>query len=191
MRPEDFAHRLEAVLSPFVLFPVLFATVAAATSDGPFRGMLYVACMTAAAGAVVLHLRRRTRMGLASGFWLSRRAERRVPAVVLLLCAGMLVAVLYLLDAPDELKALTTTAFLAAALAAAVTFLWQISAHATVAGHAAVWAVAVLGIWSLPFLLALPVVLWSRVAMGAHTLAQVLAGGFLGAFVAAAFILVG
>jgi len=109
---------------------------------------------------------------------------------VLLASFGGLLLTLYLLAAPPALFRLTLSMGLAAAAIAAVTLAWKASAHAAVAGNAAAAGLLALGpLLGLPFLLALPLVAWSRVASGAHTAAQVLAGAFLGAAFAVAFLL--
>jgi membrane-associated phospholipid phosphatase len=77
---------------------------------------------------------------------------------------------------------------LGAATVAAVTSLWKASAHSAVAGHAAAAGLLVLGPLGLIFVSVLPAVLWSRVASGAHTPAQVLAGSGVGASFAFLFL---
>jgi membrane-associated phospholipid phosphatase len=77
---------------------------------------------------------------------------------------------------------------LASAFVAATTLLWKASAHAAVAGHAAAAGLLVLGSASLVFVLVLPAVLWSRIAAGAHTLAQALVGAGVGAVFALLFL---
>jgi membrane-associated phospholipid phosphatase len=57
-----------------------------------------------------------------------------------------------------------------------------------VAGHAAATGLLLLGAWGLPFLAALPLVVWARVSAGAHTLAQTFAGAGVGAAFAVAFL---
>jgi membrane-associated phospholipid phosphatase len=70
---------------------------------------------------------------------------------------------------------------LASAAVAAITLLWKASAHCAVAGHAAAAGLLLLGPSSLVFLFALPLVVWSRVTLTAHTLSQTLAGTVVGA----------
>jgi membrane-associated phospholipid phosphatase len=70
---------------------------------------------------------------------------------------------------------------LASAAVAAITLLWKASAHCAVAGHAAAAGLLLLGPLGLIFLFALPLVVWSRVMLTAHTLSQTLAGTVVGA----------
>ena len=140
------------------------------------RGLLYLIVELAAAATVagyVLLMRRRSRVG---DFWISARAERLAPALFLLAAFVALLAALYLLDAPQDLYLLTLSMGLASATVAAITLLWKARA-------------LLLGPLGLIFPLALPLVLYSRVALGAHTLLQTLAGAAVGAGLAVLFLI--
>jgi hypothetical protein len=99
-----------------------------------------------------------------------------------------LLAILVLLDAPQDLSLMTLSMGLASAAVAGITMLWKASAHCTVAGHAAAAGLLLLGPPGLVFLLVLPLVLWSRVTLKAHTLSQTLAGAVVGAGFAVLFL---
>ena len=181
------ARLVTNVLNPFVLFTALYALVAFATTDLG-DATLYVALELLAAALVagyVSLMRRRKRVG---DFWISARAERLVPALVLLATFVALLAALALLDAPRDLFLVTLSMGLASASVAAITLLWKASAHCAVAGHAATAGVLLLGAPGVIFLFALPLVVWSRVTPTAHTLAQTLAGTAVGAVFAALFL---
>ena len=187
IRPQQLARALTNALNPFVIFTALFALVAFAEA-GAYRGVLYLAVELTAAAAVagyLLFIRRRSRVG---DFWISARAERLSPAVFLLAAFVALLAALVLLDAPQDLTLLTLSMGLASAVVAGITLLWKASAHCTVAGHAAAAGLLLLGPLGLVFLLVLPLVLWSRVILKAHTLSQTLAGAAVGAGFAVLFL---
>lgn len=178
MKSSPPARAVTNALNPFTVFTALYAGVAFHGSPAP-DAALYTAAELLAAGTValcVLLLRRRRHAG---DFWLSERTERPLPALVLLGCFAALLAFLALLDAPSELFRTTLSMGLASILAAALTLRWKISAHSAVAGHAAV-AGGLLLPYGLLFTLLLPPVLWARVAAGAHTPAQTVAGASLG-----------
>ena len=185
--PHRFASTLADVLNPFFIFTMLYALVAFDDAGVP-RGLLYLTLELIAAVAVagyVLFMRRRSRVG---DFWISARAERLTPAVMLLAAFVVLLAVLLLFDAPRDLLLITRSMGLASAAVALTTLLWKASAHCTVAGHAAAAALLLLGPVGIVFLLALPFVIWSRVVTGAHTLPQTLAGTAVGAVLAVLFL---
>ena len=185
--PQRFARALTNALNPFFIFTVLYALVAFVDA-GVSRGLLYLAVELIAAAAVagyVTLMRRRSRVG---DFWISARAERLTPALFLLAAFVLLLVVLVLLEAPQDLFLITLSMGLASAAVTLITLLWKASAHCTVAGHAAAAALLLLGPSSIVFLLALPLVLWSRVVTGAHTPPQTLAGAAVGAGFAVLFL---
>lgn len=53
---------------------------------------------------------------------------------------------------------------------------WKVSGHAMTLGGATVSSAMLFGVWSIPFVIAAPLVCWSRVYLKDHTLSQVLAG---------------
>ncbi|HEX2181081.1 MAG TPA: hypothetical protein VHH10_02265 [Rubrobacteraceae bacterium] len=188
MSPSTLARILTDVLNPFVIFTALFLAVALAQSPFP-RALLYVVVELLAAAAVaafVLIMRRRARVG---DFWISARAERLTPAVFLLSAFVALLAVLFLLGASPDLSLLTLSMGLASAAVALLTLFFKASAHCTVAGHAAAAGILLLGPPGIVFLPVLPLVIWSRVTLGAHTLPETLAGALVGAGFALLFLL--
>jgi len=187
IRPQRLACALTNALNPFVIFTALFALVVFVEA-GAYRGVLYLAVELTAAAAVagyVLFMRRRSRVG---DFWISTRAERLTPALFLLAAFVALLGALALLDAPQNLSLLTLSMGLASAAVAGITLLWKASAHCTVAGHAAAAGLLLLGPLGFVFLLVLPLVLWSRVTLKAHTLSQTLTGAAVGAGFAVLFL---
>ena len=183
----DLANVVSNVLNPFVIFTGLYALVAF-TRAGPSGAVLYLGMELLAAGIVagyVFSLTRRSRVG---DFWISRRAERFFPALVLLAAfIGLLIA-LPLFGAPENLYATTLSMGLAAATVAAITLFWKASAHLAVAGHAATAGPLLLGIPGAIFVLALPLVFWARVYLGAHTPLQAVVGMVVGAAFALLFL---
>ncbi len=182
------ARLLTNALNPFFVFTALYALVAFSETSTTSRAILFVGAELAAAACVagyVSLLRRRRRVG---DFWISARAERLAPALVLLAAFSALLIALALLGVPEALFLTTLSMGLGAATVAAVTSLWKASAHSAVAGHAAAAGLLVLGPLGLIFVPVLPTVLWSRVASGAHTPAQVLAGSGVGASFAFLFL---
>lgn len=63
---------------------------------------------------------------------------------------------------------------------------WKLSGHAMTLGGSAVSAVLMFGWWGIPFLVAAPLVCWSRVFLKDHTAPQVVVGFVTGAVAFAA-----
>ena len=187
MVAQTLARAVTDVLNPFVVFTTLYSLVAFSEVETS-RALLYVALEFLAAAAVagyVLFMRRYSRVG---DFWISARAERLSPALVLLAAFVALLGALALLDAPEKLFWLTISMGLASASVALVTLVFKASAHCTVAGHAATAALLLLGSVGWVFAGALPLVVWARVALGAHTVSETLAGAAVGAGFALLFL---
>jgi hypothetical protein len=188
MVSRTLAQTLTNVLNPFVIFTALFLCVALSEAAVP-RALLYTGAELLAAAMVagyVLLMRRHSRVG---DFWISTRAERLTPALFLLTAFVGLLAVLRLLGAPENLFLLTLSMGLASATVALLTFFFKTSAHCTVAGHAAAAGLLLLGPLGWNFALALPLVVWARVALGAHTTLEALTGAAVGAVFAVLFLI--
>jgi hypothetical protein len=187
MASRTLAHTLTNVLNPFAIFTVLFLCVALSEATVP-RVLLYMSAELLAAAAVagyVIFMRRRMRVG---DFWIPVRTERLTPALFLLMAFVGLLAVLRLLGAPENLFLLTLSMGLASAAVALLTLFFKASAHCTVAGHAATAGLLLLGHLGWIFAIALPLVVWARVALGAHKVTEALTGAAVGAVFAVLFL---
>ncbi len=77
---------------------------------------------------------------------------------------------------------------IASTTVALITLAFKASAHCTVAGYAATAGLLVLGPLGIIFAAVLPLVVWARVALGAHTTFEVLAGAAVGTIFALLFL---
>jgi len=126
---------------------------------------------------------RGVRRGRLSDKNISVRAQRIRFGVVAIGAILTGLAVLAAFDAPAELVALLASIAAGMACGWVVTLWWKISVHAAIAAGAAtvlvfVFGPALLVVWPL-----VAVIAWSRVQVGDHTPAQVLAGVALGVVV--------
>ena len=172
------------ILSPAVLVATVLFAVAWASADSPLSALVTGAVAAAAASflpiAYILY-------GVRRGAWTDRhvgvRAQRTLPMLV---CLGSTVSgtvALAVAGAPRALLALIACMAAALLVATPITLIarWKISIHSLVAAGTAVTFTVVFG-WTLLFTWPLAAAVgWSRVRLGDHTTAQVLAGAVVGA----------
>lgn len=182
---EKVARGATEVLAPWVWVILLPFGVAYAT-ESVWMTLLwgFVVALTASVIPMAVIVR-----GARKGKWDGRHVTNREGRVVPLVTAGASLAagtvIMFLGDAPRSMLALAGSMFASLIVSMAITFglKWKISLHAAVAWAAVVTLAVVYGPWWL--LLALPAALvtWSRVELGDHTTAQVLAGSVMGVVV--------
>ncbi len=123
------------------------------------------------------------RQGQLSDIHIIDREQRHMPLLVSILSVALGLALLYILPAAGEVRALTVAMLAGLVTTAAVTRVWKVSIHTAVAtGFAVVFGTTFGG---PAWLAVLPAVAigWSRVRLGDHTLSQVFGGAVLGAIV--------
>jgi membrane-associated phospholipid phosphatase len=178
------ARLVGELLSPPPILVVLALVVAWDSSPTPTMAILWggIAALFASVLPYALILRG-VRRGRLSDRNISLREQRiRFAAMAIgsILTGLVLLAAL---DAPAEMVALQASIAVGVACGWVVTLWWKISVHAAVAAGAATVLTLVLGpallvVWPL-----VAVIAWSRVQVGDHTTAQVLAGVALGVVV--------
>ncbi len=124
------------------------------------------------------------RRGELSDHHIGVREQRRTPMLLGLLSVLVGIAVLVIVGAPTDVLAMAVVMLVVLFGVGAVNLAWKLSAHTAVAAG----SVGVLTLVFGPTLLALALLVaaigWSRVRLRAHTIAQVLAGTFLGVVLA-------
>ncbi|MEV0676273.1 hypothetical protein AB0I60_07075 [Actinosynnema sp. NPDC050436] len=131
---------------------------------------------------------RGARRGRWQGHHVTNREGRLVPLFTCVVSLGAGIAALVLGDAPHRMVALALAMFLSLVVSIAITFVapvpggrgWKISVHTAVAAGALAVLLVTFGPWTLVFLPAVALVGWSRVALGDHTVAQVVGGVVMG-----------
>jgi membrane-associated phospholipid phosphatase len=175
------ARLVGELLSPPPIIAALALVVAWDSSPTPGRAVLYggIAALFASLLPFAIILRG-VRRGRLSDRNISLREERIRFGVVALTSILVGLALLAALDAPAEMIALLVSIAVGVICGWVVTLWWKISVHAAIAAGAAtvlvlVFGPALLAAWPLVALIA-----WSRVEVGDHTPAQVVAGVALG-----------
>lgn len=175
------ARLVTEVLAPAPLVAGLLLVVAwhAADSVGEALATGALAALFASAlpfAAIVRGVRR----GRLTDHHVSSRQQRVAPLLVGLLSVLVGLGLLVALAAPREVVALVGAMLAGLVSALLVTLYWKISVHTAVAGGAVTILVLVFG-GSLVVLAPLAALIgWSRLELGAHTPAQVVAGAGLG-----------
>jgi membrane-associated phospholipid phosphatase len=99
------------------------------------------------------------------------------------LLASLLILALW--SAPRPLVILILAMLLSGTVAAMLNQRWKVSVHTGAVAGAAVALLALIGPLAWPTLALIPVVGWTRLALGRHTLGQVVVGGVVGSAVTA------
>jgi membrane-associated phospholipid phosphatase len=178
------ARLVGEVLSPPPILVVLALVVAWDSSPTPAMAVVWGAIGAGFASVLPYALiLRGVRRGRLSDKNISLREQRIRFGVVAIASILTGLAVLVAFDAPAEMVALLASIAVGVACGWVVTLWWKISVHAAIAAGAAtvltlVFGPALLAAWPLVVLIA-----WSRVQVGDHTPAQVLAGVALGVVV--------
>jgi membrane-associated phospholipid phosphatase len=175
------ARLVGEVLSPPPILAVLALVVAWDSSPTPAMAVVWggIAAVSASVLPYALILRG-VRRGRLSDRNISLREQRIRFAAVAIASILTGLTVLAAFDAPAEMVALQASVAVGVACGWVITLWWKISVHAAIAAGAAtvlllVFGLALLAVWPLVALIA-----WSRVQVGDHTPAQVLAGIALG-----------
>jgi membrane-associated phospholipid phosphatase len=175
------ARLVGELLSPPPILVVLALVVAWDSSPTPAMAVVWGAIAAVFASVLPYALiLRGVRRGRLSDKNISLREQRIRFGVVGITSILIGLAVLAALGAPAEMVALMASIAVGVACGWVITLWWKISVHAAIAAGAAtvltlVFGTAPLVVWPLVALIA-----WSRVQVGDHTPAQVLAGVALG-----------
>jgi membrane-associated phospholipid phosphatase len=179
------ARAVTEVLAPANLVIGVLLAVAWHSAPTTASRLAWGAIAAGFAGVLPLaYLLRGVRQGRWDDHHVGEREKR--PAVIVLILSFVVVgtALLAVAGAPRELLALLGAMVAGLVVTLAITLAWKISVHAAVASGTVVVLTLVFG--PVAAVLALLVVLvgWSRVALGDHTVGQVVGGALAGGLVA-------
>ncbi len=175
------ARLVGEVLSPPPILVALALVVAWASSPTPAMAARWGAIAAVFASVLPYALiLRGVRRGRLSDKNISLREQRIRFGVVAITSILLGLVLLAAFDAPAEMVALLAAVAVGVACGWVITLWWKISVHAAIAAGAAtvltlIFGAALLAAWPL-----VAVIAWSRVQVGDHTPAQVLAGVALG-----------
>lgn len=142
-----------------------------------------------AAGIPFANIVRGVRQGRYADHHIPEREHRRGALLVGAASVVTGLALLAAVGAPRELVVLLLAGAVGLAVFATITHWWKISIHTGVAAGTVVVLATVFGAAVLVAAPLVTLVAWARIRLAAHTTAQVIAGGLLGALIAAAVFL--
>jgi membrane-associated phospholipid phosphatase len=184
----DLARIISTIFNPFLTALALFVILAHATArdTGDFWRLLFLSTFFTSIGPMlyVFWLYASDRI---SDLDMSVRHEREAVfgAFVVFYLVGTIV--LWLVHAPTLIVASMAGYTLSTIVVQYITRYWKISTHALGITAPLVVLTVLYKPQPLPFLILIPMVMWARVYLKAHTVAQVIAGCLLGAFSVAFF----
>lgn len=129
------------------------------------------------------------RLGKLSDADVSRRAERTGPFLFGIVSITLGLMALMTIHGPKNLETALMSAAVTGIIMMVTTLWWKISMHASSVAGAAIMLTALYGAIMLPAFLLLPLVGWSRVVLGRHTVAQVVVGALVSMALSTLFIL--
>ncbi|GAB3272447.1 hypothetical protein GCM10027449_09000 [Sinomonas notoginsengisoli] len=113
----------------------------------------------------------------------SERSQRAPVLAMSIVCVLAGLVLLVVLGAPPSVVAMVGALIAGIAVLAGVSLWWKVSGHAASVSTAAVAMLFLFGAAWWPLLFVVPAVGWARVALRAHTVAQVIAGALFGPLV--------
>lgn len=177
---EGLAHFISNLANPVLISVPLVLSVArrdtASWAETLWWGGLYLLLTALGPMALLILLAQRGRV---ASLHHARGRERLKPLLVSLACLGVAVALFQGLGAPPLFRRLAWVQLIQAVLMTAITPVWQISFHGAAVGALVTTAMLLYGARAWPLLGLLPLIGWSQVERGRHTVSQFAAGALL------------
>ncbi|MGW5556586.1 phosphatase PAP2 family protein [Micromonospora sp. NPDC003944] len=181
------ARLVTEATAPAVLVSLLILTVSWHSASRPGQGLVWGLLATIfVTGIPFAYIVGGVRRGRLTDHHVGRREQRRAPLLVGLGSVTAGLALLAVFGAPRPLLALAVAGLVGLVVAVSVSHWWKMSIHSAVAAGTLVILMVTFGTRLVVAAPLLAVVGWSRVRLKDHTVAQVLAGGAVGALIAAA-----
>lgn len=175
-----------ALILSRVFQPILVSTclLLAVSLLGPgtmlYRIIWFIVVAVVATGIPILFIAVGIWSGKANDLDLRDRMQRLLPLAVALLCSGVATLLLRLAHGPWELEVAVLAGLIPGLVLTVITLWWKISFHTATIACATIVLWWLLGRWALLGLLVCAAVGTSRVVLGRHTPAQVVAGAIVG-----------
>jgi membrane-associated phospholipid phosphatase len=170
------------LISPPVVWAVLAFPIASRADADPQRALLWAALYVILVCVVpVFFIALMVRRGHITDLHIKVRRQRIIPFAVTIVCAAVCFGILLALQAPLLITLFALFSLLQIVVMLIVTTRWQISMHAMAISGAVVAVFALFGAAAgLLFSPVIALVGAARIVLKRHTLAQVIAGAFVG-----------
>lgn len=179
---DRLAKVLTEVLAPVVLAYALCLVVAIHATNEAGKGLaIGLVAATAGAGIPYTFLLIGIRRSRVDDRHVTSRHQRPLVLSVGLVSVTLGLVVVRAMGAPREVFALVAAMTAGMAIARAISMIWKISIHVAGAAGAVAVLVVVFGVQTVWLVSLVAALAWSRVRLGDHDRAQVLAGAGIGA----------
>ena len=168
------------VADPRYLAVPVFVAAAARGGGGTVEILLWTAmCVAFTLLPVLIFVVVQVHQGAYTSMDIERRSDRH--AVYALGIVGVLccLAASFAFGAPRAVVAVASAMLLAGIAGALANLCWKVSIHTGSTSGAAIAFLALVGPIALPLVTLVPLIGWSRVTLGRHTVAEVITGGLL------------
>jgi membrane-associated phospholipid phosphatase len=180
-RAYTLAVLLSHLLNPTYSFLPCLALITYMATRSWSQVLVWVGLAASVVVAPILwFIHRRVRAGIYADNQVSVREQRYVIYLLGAVCAIIYLGLAVALNAPAEVQAMLVALFAAGIAAATINrFVSKVSIHTGGMAGLATVLIIFFGRSAFPILLLVPLVAWSRVVLGRHTLPQVVAGALM------------
>jgi len=172
------------IVNPFavslVVIILLSIKSAASPSDVLKWSLISIALSILPVFVVVVYLVRNEKL---EGIFIKARRQRNRIYLLATFCAVVSCVVLYYLGAPSILVAAFVSGLLAIVIFMGINLLWKISVHTAFVTASITILIILYGLVGAISAVLLPIIGWSRIELGHHSLAQVVTGALLAALI--------
>lgn len=182
---EKLATKISDIFNPYYSSAPFFLLVAVGSSNEPsiiLSSWLVLVLFFSALPMWDINLR--IKKGIVGDVHISKREDRIRPFIFSLSCAVLGLATVYIIGAPQAIKALSWSVVVTGAAITIVTVFWKVSLHAAGISSIATILLILYGYLALPVLALVPAVLWARLVLKKHTPTQLAAGSLIAISVA-------
>jgi membrane-associated phospholipid phosphatase len=140
----------------------------------------YILCTLLLAVVPILGIMIWNKANNRSGIDIEKKSDRQIPYVVALCSYIFCVLIMLLLEQRDQLFFISVSYLVSTMSMAAINLRWKISVHASGIALACSVYVCTFGLICVLSFLIVPLVIWSRVKLGKHSIYQLIFGALLG-----------